>query len=171
MLDPEIAVVGLGGNVGDVEATFRAALAELDASPGIHVRDVSSVYRTAPIGGPAQDDYLNAAAKVGTRLSPQQLLTRLHEIEDQFGRVREVEDGPRTLDLDILWWKGRAFRDRTLIVPHPRLVERRFALEPLLELVPSAGDARRLPLREALDALPDQGVTVLGPSSLVYDPT
>jgi 2-amino-4-hydroxy-6-hydroxymethyldihydropteridine diphosphokinase len=171
MLDPEIAVVGLGGNVGDVQATFRAALAELDASPGIHVRDVSSLYRTTPIGGPPQDDYLNAAVKVGTRLSPQQLLVRLHEIEDQFGRVRGVEDGPRTLDLDILWWKGRAFRDRTLAVPHPRITERRFALEPLLELVPRAGDARRRPLRDALDVLPDQGVTVLGPSSLVYDPT
>ena len=130
----------------------------------------SATYRTAPVGGPEQPDYLNAAVLLEVALEPLALLRRLQAIEHGHGRVRTVRWGPRTLDLDVLLWDERAIDEPALTVPHPRLVERRFALEPLLEVLPEA----RLPdgrlLAEVVAGLPEQGVLRLDSSTMAPDP-
>jgi 2-amino-4-hydroxy-6-hydroxymethyldihydropteridine diphosphokinase len=161
------AVVGIGGNVGDVAATIRAALGALDATDGIRVVAVSSLYRTAPVGGVEQADFLNAAALLGCGLDPVALLERLLEVEQLHGRTRDVQWGPRTLD--ILWYADMAIAAPGLTIPHPRLHERRFALQPLVEVAPTASDAHGTPYAEILPGLPLDGVTVVTAPSLVYD--
>ena len=165
------AVVGLGGNVGDVQAAFRRALQSLDQADGVRVISVSSLLRTAPVGGPEQDDFLNAAALLAVELEPTDFLAVLQAIEVDAERVRVERWGPRTLDLDLLWWADTAIETTALTVPHPRLVERRFALQPLVEVAPSAlaSDGRRY--ADILLTLPSEGVEVIGGPSLVYDPT
>ena len=162
--------IGLGGNVGDVAAAFGAALAALDATDGVRVMAVSSLYRTDPVGGPAQDDYLNAAALLACGLDPLELLAVLQALELGAGRERAERWGPRTLDLDLLWWDDRRIAAPGLEVPHPRLHERRFALEPLVEVAPRAKDPDGTAYAELLRDLPAGGVARLGPASLVYDP-
>lgn len=150
--------IGLGANLGDPLAALRAAIDAIDALPTTRALVVSDVYLTAPMGGPPdQPDYANAALLVESSLAPRALLRELQRIEHEAGRVRAVRDAPRTLDLDILWWEGRVIHEAELQVPHPRLMERRFALEPLFEVLPEPAFA------EALAALPDQGVRRLGP--------
>lgn len=162
--------IGLGGNQGDVAAAFRAALAALDATDGVRVMAVSSLYRTAPVGGPAQDDYLNAAALLACGLDPLALLAVLQALEADAGRVRDERWGPRTLDLDLLWWDDRRIAAPGLAVPHPRLHERRFALAPLVEVAPRAKDPDGEAYADLLRDLPADGVARLGPPSVVYDP-
>jgi|APGre2960657444_1045066.scaffolds.fasta_scaffold33014_2 2-amino-4-hydroxy-6-hydroxymethyldihydropteridine diphosphokinase len=165
------AVVGLGGNVGDVVAAFRRALQSLDQTDGVRVISVSSLLRTAPVGGPEQDDFLNAAVLLAVELEPAELLTVLRELEADEGRTRDERWGPRTLDLDLLWWADQSLETTALTVPHPGLIERRFALQPLVEVAPSAlaADGRRY--ADILSTLPSEGVEVIGGPSLVYDPT
>ncbi len=136
------AIIALGGNVGDSQAILTDALGRIDNQPGCRVVARSTFHRTSPVGGPAgQEDYLNAAAVVETRLAPQQLLDLLQRIEADLGRdrAREQRWGPRTCDLDILLYGDREISTPTLTVPHPRLVERRFVLEPLVEIAPDVG--------------------------------
>lgn len=165
------AVIGIGGNVGDVAQAFREALTELDAADGVRVVAASSLYRTAPVGGVEQDDFLNAAALLEVTLGPVQLLQLLLATESGHGRTREIHWGPRTLDLDLLWQEGVVLAAPGLIVPHPRLHERRFALQPLVEVAPFAADAEGIPYADLLAQLPLDGVTVVGGPSLVYDPS
>jgi 2-amino-4-hydroxy-6-hydroxymethyldihydropteridine diphosphokinase len=135
------AVIGLGSNLGDRRANLEAALAELAATA--RVERVSRVIETKPVGGPEQPDFLNAAALVDFDGTPHALLDRLLAIEDELGRVRLERWGPRTIDLDLLWIDGVAVDDPPrLVVPHPRLRERAFALEPLREVAPDARDPR-----------------------------
>jgi 2-amino-4-hydroxy-6-hydroxymethyldihydropteridine diphosphokinase len=111
----------------------------------------SRLYETAPVGGPPQPDFLNAAVLIAWSASPLVLLDALHAIETKLGRVRSVPNAPRTIDLDILWIEGLILDDLRLIVPHPRLHERAFALAPLLDIVPDAVDPRtNQPLSRAL---------------------
>lgn len=163
--------IALGGNLGDVRAAFRTALAALAAEEGVRVVAVSPLYRTAPVGGVEQDDFLNAAALLAVGLEPLALLAVLQRLEAAAERVREERWGPRTLDLDVLWWDGVAIGEPGLVVPHPRLHERRFALQPLLDVVPRAADAAGRPYRTVLAALPAGGVEVVGGPGVVYDPT
>ena len=129
------AAIGLGANLADREASLRAAVAELEATPGIRVVAGSSLYETDPVGGPEQGAYLNGALRLETTLAPHELLARLQEIEAKAGRVRSgVRDEPRTLDLDLLLYGDRILATPDLVVPHPRLHERAFALEPLAEV-------------------------------------
>jgi 2-amino-4-hydroxy-6-hydroxymethyldihydropteridine diphosphokinase len=145
------AYVALGANLGDREGTIRAALAELDAAPDVRVAAVSSLRETEPVGLLDQPPFLNGAAALDTGLSPRELLDLLLALEGRFGRVREgvPPGGPRTLDLDLLLY-GRAEIDEPgLRIPHPRLHERRFVLEPLSELdasleVPGKGKIQTL---------------------------
>lgn len=162
--------IGLGGNVGDVAAAFRRALTGLDGADGVRVMAVSSLYRTDPVGGPEQDDYLNAAALLASGLDPLELLALLQALELDAGRERAERWGPRTLDLDLLWWDDRRIAAPGLEVPHPRLHERRFALEPLVEVAPRAKAPDGTAYAELLRDLPADGVARLGPPSLVYDP-
>ena len=109
-------------------------------SAAIRLPDVvarSKVYETAPVG-PPQADYLNAAVKLDTKLEPRELFETMLSIERALGRVRRERWGPRTIDLDLLWIEGRTVSDADLVVPHPHLLERAFALLPLLDVAPGA---------------------------------
>jgi 2-amino-4-hydroxy-6-hydroxymethyldihydropteridine diphosphokinase len=131
------AYVGLGANLGEREATIRAALEELDAEEGIEVVAVSTLRDTEPVGVGEQPRYLNGVAALETTLSARDLLDLLLDTERRFGRVRTPgEHGPRTLDLDLLLYGDSEIDEPGLRVPHPRLHERRFVLEPLAELDP-----------------------------------
>lgn len=136
-----IAGIGLGANLGDREATLESAVARLAATAGVIVERTSPIYETAPVG-PPQPSYLNAAVRARTTLDPEALLDTLLAIEAAHGRVRRERWGPRTLDLDILvlcepaTLALRAWRSPRLTVPHPHLLERAFALAPLLDVIP-----------------------------------
>jgi 2-amino-4-hydroxy-6-hydroxymethyldihydropteridine diphosphokinase len=133
------AYVGLGANIGRPRETIAAALELLGAETDIEVVAVSTLRETAPVGHENQPRFLNGAAVVETELAPRELLERLLEIEQRLGRVRGEGPryGPRTIDLDLLLFDDEAVNEPGLAVPHPRLAERRFALEPLAELDPS----------------------------------
>lgn len=133
-------VIGLGGNVGDRLETLREAVFAIERIAPVLAR--SSVWETAPVGGPPQGDFLNAAVLVRWDAAPIALLDALSNIERELGRVREVKNGPRTIDLDVLWIEGQAIDEPRLVVPHPRLHERAFALAPMLEVAPDAVDPR-----------------------------
>ena len=126
-----IAYVGLGANLGDREATIRAAVAAL---PGVSA--VSTLRETDPVGFTDQPRFLNGVAALETELAPRELLDVLLEVERRLGRERRERWGPRTIDLDLLLYGGETLDEPGLTVPHPRLHERRFALEPLAELDP-----------------------------------
>jgi 2-amino-4-hydroxy-6-hydroxymethyldihydropteridine diphosphokinase len=131
------AYVGLGANLGDRERTLRAAVDALLDEDGIEVVAVSALRETDPVGVGEQPCYLNGAVALETTLSARDLLDRLLAVEQRFGRVRVPgEHAPRTLDLDLLLYGDREIDEPGLTVPHPRLHERRFVLEPLAELDP-----------------------------------
>jgi 2-amino-4-hydroxy-6-hydroxymethyldihydropteridine diphosphokinase len=130
-----LAWVSLGSNLGDRREWLEQALRALHAMPGIRVEAVSSVVETTAMG-PEQPDYLNAVARVETRLSPMALLGVLHGLEDAAGRTRSERWGPRTLDLDLLLFADRVVDTPLLTIPHPGIAERRFVLTPLCELNP-----------------------------------
>lgn len=134
--------VGLGSNQGDRLAQLVAATDHIHALPGVHVTACSHVYETPPAGGPPQGHYYNAAIAIETTFKPGPLLAQLLTIERALGRVRPdaVRWGPRAIDLDLLWWSRGAVAQKGLLVPHPRLTERAFALVPLLEVLPLAAD-------------------------------
>ena len=130
------AYIGLGANLGDREATLHSAIAALGEAPGVEVVAVSTLRETEPVG-PVRDQprFLNGAVAVETTLSARELLDVLLEIEAEHGRTREgPAGGPRTLDLDLLVYGDEAVSEPGLTVPHPRLHEREFVLEPLAEL-------------------------------------
>jgi len=132
------AYISLGSNLGQREETLRAALRELDELEGVEVTAVSRLRETAPVGGPAQDNYINAVAEVRTSLAAADLLGALQGIEARFGRKRQERWGPRTLDLDLLLYGEAVIQSPELQVPHPRMHERLFVLEPLCEIAPHA---------------------------------
>jgi 2-amino-4-hydroxy-6-hydroxymethyldihydropteridine diphosphokinase len=155
-------IVGLGANLGDRRGTLVAAVRELGRLGSI--RAISPLYETAPVG-PPQPAYLNGAARGAFPLSAVDLLQALLGIERGFGRVRSERWAPRTVDLDILWIDGLAVDEADLVVPHPRLHERCFALVPLLDVAP---DARHPTTGELLSgwlsALPEAGISqIAGP--------
>jgi 2-amino-4-hydroxy-6-hydroxymethyldihydropteridine diphosphokinase len=129
------AYVGFGANLGDPASTLAAAAAELGRSAAT-VTAGSHLYRSRPIGLTDQPDFQNAVAQVATALAPDDLLDELMALEARFGRVREVRHGPRTLDLDLLWYEGETRSGERLTLPHPRAHEREFVLRPLAELDP-----------------------------------
>ena len=149
--DPTLAWIGLGANLGEREAALRQALAALGQCPGTRVLRVSPLYGSAPVdaGGP---DYLNAVAEVATTLAPEALLQALQAIEQSAGRERPYRNAPRTLDLDILLYGEQCITTLALTVPHPRMHERAFVLQPLAELAPE-----RVP-PEALRAVAGQAI-------------
>ncbi len=153
------AFVSLGSNLGDREAHLRRALDALRATRGIQWLAVSRIYETDPVGPPPQGLYLNAVAEIETGLEPRDLLERLFQIEADEGRVRRgARDEARTLDLDLLLFADRCIDEDELIVPHPRMHERAFVLEPLCELAPQW-------------VHPREGKTVAELAARVRDPT
>jgi 2-amino-4-hydroxy-6-hydroxymethyldihydropteridine diphosphokinase len=146
--------VGLGSNLGDREQYLRRAIELLAAEPEIDVLAVSSVRETEPVDFVDQPRFLNAAARIETTLSPRALLERLLSVELALGRSRDGRRfGPRTIDLDLLLYGDEIVNEPGLTVPHPRLPERRFALEPLHELDPDLYVPGRGPVLDLLAAL------------------
>jgi 2-amino-4-hydroxy-6-hydroxymethyldihydropteridine diphosphokinase len=148
---PSRAFIGLGSNLAHPRRQLARALARLDATNGVRLVAVSPSYVTAPIGGIAQPDFVNAVALVETTLPPRALLARLHAIERRQQRRRDAatpRNAPRTLDLDLLLYGARRMRSAQLTVPHPRMHERAFVLRPLTDIapairIPGRGAARR----------------------------
>jgi 2-amino-4-hydroxy-6-hydroxymethyldihydropteridine diphosphokinase len=151
--------IGLGGNLGDREALLAEALRKLDATPGIKVAAVSSLYETKPVGITAQPDFLNLVVKLETNLPPYALLNTCLRIETELGRERRERWGPRTVDLDVLWCEGVAQADEKLTIPHPRMHERAFVLVPLAELAPKL-NLDGVPVAELVGALSAEGAGV-----------
>ena len=129
-----IVYLGIGGNLGDRRANLRAALARL--APAARLETVSSLYETEPVGYRDQPEFFNAVARVTTDLDPYQLLDHLKGIERVLGRQERFRNAPRTVDLDILFYDELTVEAPGLVIPHPRLTERAFALVPLVELAP-----------------------------------
>ena len=154
------AYVGFGANLADPAATLRAAAAELDGCAG-RVAAASPVYRSQPVGVTGQPPFLNAVAELETELPPDALLDLMLAVETDHGRTREVRWGPRTLDLDLLWYEGVEREHARLTLPHPRAHEREFVLRPLCDLAPDL-PLRGRTAREWLAGLEPQGVEPAG---------
>lgn len=150
--------IGFGSNLGDRAATVRACVRDVGiVGP---VVSVSSLYRSAPVGGPEQDDYLNGVVVVETDLEPSVILAMSQGIEQRHGRVRKERWGARTLDLDLIVFEGASVDSKALTVPHPRAAERRFVLEPLSEVWPDA-DVGGKTANAALAGVLDQDVSLV----------
>ena len=162
-LAPVRAYIALGGNLGDVATTFAAALARIDALPGTSVHARSSLYRSPPLGGVAQPDYVNAVAAVDTSLAPADLLEALLAIERRYGRVRDpgARWAPRTLDLDLVLYGEQVVDAPGLRVPHPGLHERAFVLVPLAQVAPDAVVPGLGPVRALLAAVDSSSLVAL----------
>ena len=130
------AYLAFGSNMGDSKAIIEKALEELDARATTKLVKKSSVIVTKPYGGVEQDDFLNGVVLVKTLLSPRELLDFLHEIENHAGRTRELRWGPRTLDLDIIFYDKLIYEDEVLCIPHMDMANRDFVLKPMYELAP-----------------------------------
>jgi 2-amino-4-hydroxy-6-hydroxymethyldihydropteridine diphosphokinase len=144
-----VAYVGIGSNLADPRQQVLAAFDELARLPATRLTGRSPLYRSAPVGGPPQPDYVNAVARLETGLGAAELLRELRAIEARHGRVRTSPNAPRTLDLDLLLHGEAAVATPELTVPHPRMHQRAFVLGPLLDLapgieVPGHGAARAL---------------------------
>jgi 2-amino-4-hydroxy-6-hydroxymethyldihydropteridine diphosphokinase len=152
------AFISLGSNLGDRERQLRQAVGRLRREPGVKVRTVSRIRETEPEGVQGQPRFLNAVAELETDLDPQRLMARLLQIEAEFGRERQADAprwAPRTLDLDLLLYGDLVVESESVRVPHPRMCERRFVLEPLADLVPDLviPGAEGRTVRECLRAL------------------
>ena len=153
--------VGLGSNLGDREATLAAAQGGL-AARGFRVTAMSSLYLTEPVDAPPQGWFLNAVAGGETDLSPEALLAACLDTERALGRVRTTPRGPRPIDLDLLLYRDEARDGPGLVLPHPRLHERRFVLVPLAEIAPLARHPRLgLTAAEMLRRCPDRSQVLL----------
>ncbi len=130
------AVIALGSNLGNRELYIDSAVAEL--AKVIEITHLSTNHETDPVGGPEQPKYLNAIAIAETELDPRELLIVMLEIENKLGRKREVHWGPRTIDLDLIVFGYEIIDSEVLVLPHPRAHERKFVLEPWLEIEPDA---------------------------------
>ncbi|MBI5085492.1 MAG: 2-amino-4-hydroxy-6-hydroxymethyldihydropteridine diphosphokinase [Acidobacteria bacterium] len=153
------AWIGLGSNLGRRREHLRAALWELGRSG--HVLRVSSLYETEPVGAVRQDGFLNAVLCLETQLPPRALLGQLMLVESGRGRVRVERNGPRTLDLDLLFYDDAVIEEAELLVPHPRLHERRFVLVPLCELAPGLlHPVLKRSLGDLLEAVEDRSAVI-----------
>ena len=156
------AFIGIGANLGFARDAVLNALADLSRMPQTEFVAASSLYRTAAIDddGP---DYINAVAEIETGLAPEELLTTLQAIETRYGRVRTTKNAPRTLDLDLLLYGDGIIQTPALVVPHPRLHERAFVLDPLIELAGPIPIPGKGPAVAFVDTVADQRVERLEP--------
>jgi 2-amino-4-hydroxy-6-hydroxymethyldihydropteridine diphosphokinase len=159
------AVVALGSNLGDRFDYLQKAVNEINSLTDIEISEISSVYETLPVGGPEQGNYLNAVVTLNTKFEAKELLLKLLLIELNLGRQREIAWGPRTIDLDLIWFEDQTINLENLVLPHPRAQERCFVIKPWLEIEPKAkiGDAE---IQEFLKDLDCSGVNLF-PTRLV----
>lgn len=152
-------LIALGGNVGDVRATFQKAISNICGMMQATLLSRSSDYATPPWGELDQDRFINACIEIETSLDPHALLFTLHKIEKKFGRDRAKEHrwGPRTLDLDLIAYDDASINQPDLTLPHPRLFERAFVLVPLAEIVPDRLISGRA-VRDALKGVSTDGI-------------
>ncbi|TDQ55221.1 2-amino-4-hydroxy-6-hydroxymethyldihydropteridine diphosphokinase [Actinorugispora endophytica] len=151
-------VLALGSNQGERLENLQGAVDALFDTSGLRLVGLSPVYETAPVGGPEQDDYLNAVVVADSLLSPETLLERAQGVEEAFHRLREVRWGPRTLDVDVIAYGAETRTDPELTIPHPRAHERAFVLRPWADADPEAEIVGRGSVRELLSGLGDQEV-------------
>ena len=159
------AIVALGSNLGDRFEYLQKAVNEINSVEEIEISQISSVYETLPVGGPEQGNYLNAVISLVTELEADELLFKLLLIELNLGRQREIAWGPRTIDLDLIWFENQTINLDNLVLPHPRAHERCFVIKPWLEIEP---DARigNTEIKEFLKDLDCSGVNLF-PTRLV----
>ena len=157
--------LSLGSNIGDRETNLRKAVERL-ASLDVHVLRASRIYETEPVDYVDQAWFLNQVVEAETALFPMQLLTRTARVERELGRTRTVPKGPRTLDIDILFYGDAVVRTARLELPHPRLAQRRFVLAPLAEIAPDVRHpVTRLSVRQMLESAPPSVVRLLAHKS------
>jgi 2-amino-4-hydroxy-6-hydroxymethyldihydropteridine diphosphokinase len=169
---PVIAYLGLGANLGDPRRQLTDALERLNGAEEVEVTRVSSFYRNPPLGPENQPWYVNAAARVRTRLGPEELLRLLQQVESAMGRVRGERWGPRLIDLDLLLYNGEVIFAPDLMVPHPEMHRRGFVLAPLAEIAPRAWHpVLRKSAEELLDELAPADRGALQPMPAIEDTT
>ena len=132
----EVAYISVGSNLNNPYQQVKSAIDKLKIVDGIRIEAMSGWYLSDPVGPKNQSRYVNGVIKISTRLSPNQLLKKLHEIENAHGRIRNVRWGPRTLDLDILLYGSRMINTKKLTIPHPEMKIRNFVLTPLADIEP-----------------------------------
>ncbi len=130
-----VVYLGLGSNMGDRDAHLKQAIQELE-SCGVRVHKMSSIIETDSVGGPPQGKFLNAVAQCETAIAPLELLHIIQNIEKIMGRVKTVANGPRVIDIDILLYNKLTMQSSELTIPHPRMFERAFVMNPLKEIAP-----------------------------------
>ena len=136
MKETAVAYISVGSNIGDSRVIISDCRAALETDGAFHDVELSPLYETEPVGEIEQPPFLNGVFHCRTSLSPGRLLERLHKIEQRFGRTHEVRWGPRTLDLDIIFYGDLQISQHDLFIPHPRMAERGFVLKPLSDLAP-----------------------------------
>lgn len=156
------AFIALGANLNQPRRQVLAAFAELAAMPGVRMVRRSSLYRTAPVGYLDQPDFINAVCEIETTMKPQELLAALLSIERCHGRVRQFPNSPRTLDLDILLYDDLSLQEHGLILPHPRMHQRAFVLEPLREIAPDLEVPGQGRVEDLARAMGESGIERLG---------
>lgn len=149
-------VLGIGSNQGTLMENLQGAVDALFDAPGLELVALSPVYQSTPVGGPPQDDYLNAVLVADTTLDADSLLERAQSVEEAFGRVREARWGPRSIDVDIIVLDEEQRSDKNLTLPHPRAHERAFVLRPWADVDPEAKLAGRGRVADLLADLPAQ---------------
>jgi 2-amino-4-hydroxy-6-hydroxymethyldihydropteridine diphosphokinase len=156
------AYLGLGSNLGDRRQHLAEAVRRLHAGPALQVVKISSVYESSPVGVTAQPDFLNLVVQIETTHAPHELLAECLRIETDLGRVRRERWGPRTIDIDVLFYGDERINDESLAVPHPRMHERSFVLAPLAGIAPGLKlDGKTI--SELAAALGEAGLRKLGP--------
>ena len=132
-----VAYISVGSNLNKTYQQVKSAIGKLKIADNIYIETISGWYLSDPVGPKNQSRYVNGVIKISTRLSPNQLLKKLHEIEDAHGRIRNVHWGPRTLDLDILLYGSKMMNTKKLTIPHPEMKIRNFVLTPLADIEPN----------------------------------
>ena len=151
---PNVVFIGVGANLGPVRENFTRALRSMERRA--RVVAVSSLYESDPVGPQDQPKFTNAVVKVETELSPFELLDYLKTIEKEIGRKKTKKWGPRVIDLDIIFYEDLVISTDSLVIPHPRAHERKFVLEPLLEIDPAAWHpAKNMAVRDICSGLGD----------------
>lgn len=132
----DICYLGIGSNLGNRQRNITLAIKKINALEDTKIIKVSKLIETKPVGGPkSQPEFLNAALKIKTNIPPLNLLKRLKKIEKELGRRKTVRYGPRTIDLDILFYGDKIINRKNLKIPHPKIFEREFVIKPLLEVI------------------------------------